>query len=654
LEFLRQLFGSNGFMPHGYCYLWNAPLVWLHVVSDALIALAYFTIPISLLWFSRKRRDLPFSWIFVLFGAFIVACGSTHLMEIWNLWHADYWIAGLLKAITAVASVATAVFLARLVPEALRLPNLKTWIDANGMLKKEIHDRREVELDLRISEANYRDQAELLELTQDAIFVRNLGSSILYWNRAAERLYGWQKDEARGKVCYELLQTKFPKPLAEIETDVFGKGAWEGELVHRRRDGTPVVVSSRWALRSDPAGNPIAILESNRDITLRKIEENKFRNLLESAPDAMVIVDGAGHIQLVNAQTEKLFGYSREELVGQAVEILVPQRFHARHAGHRRGYSQAPRPRTMGVGLELYGRRKDGTEFPVEISLSPLQTEAGTLVSSAIRDVTQRHRAESEIHSLNSELQKKLAELGVVNRELEAFSYSVSHDLRAPLRHIDGFARILRDEHSGQLTEDGRRYLERVLVSANNMGHLIDDLLNLARIGRREMVKQKVKLDDLVRQAVAELPDEPDTREIEYRIEPLPEQDCDPGLLKLVFLNLLSNAVKFTRSCQVAVIEVGTREIDGATAFLVRDNGVGFDPKYADKLFGVFQRLHRQEDFEGTGIGLATVQRIIHRHGGKIWAESELGRGSTFIFTLGRSPEAATIGAARETQHGRI
>jgi light-regulated signal transduction histidine kinase (bacteriophytochrome) len=180
--------------------------------------------------------------------------------------------------------------------------------------------------------------------------------------------------------------------------------------------------------------------------------------------------------------------------------------------------------------------------------------------------------------------------------------------------------------------------------------HVVSD----ARIGRRDMVKQKVKLDDLVREAVTELPNEPDTREIEYRIEPLPEQDCDPGLLKLVLLNLLSNAVKFTRGCQVAVIEVGTRKIDRAIVFFVRDNGVGFDPKYADKLFGVFRRLHRQEDFEGTGIGLATVQRIIHRRRRKIWAESELGRGSTFIFTLGGLPEAATMGAARETQHGRI
>jgi len=647
----KALFSSGGFEPHGYCYLWKPGLVWLNVTSDALIALAYFAIPIALLWFVRKRRDVPFGWMFGLFGVFIVACGSTHAMEVWNLWHANYWLAGVIKAITAAASVPTAVLLMNLVPKALDLPSSNEWIKANTALRNEIAERKEIELNLRISEANYREQADLLDMTHDAIVVRTPEGKILNWNRGAERLYGWSKEEAHGKITHTLLQTEFPMPYEQIMAKTNETGYWEGELVHRKRDGTRAIVSSRWAVRKDESATTISFLESNRDITPRKQEEEKFRNLLESAPDAMVIVNETGQIQLVNAQTERIFGYSREELAGQQVEMLMPERFQRRHMTDRKDFSHNPRARAMGVGLELYGRKKDGTEFPVEVSLSPLQTTEGVLVSSAVRDVSLRRQAEDQIRVLNVELHQKLAELHVANQELESFSYSVSHDLRAPLRHIDGFARIIKDEHAAELSEDGRRYLDRVLQAVTHTGRLIDDLLNLARIGRKEIGRKNVALGPIVRQAMAEVPSE-GNREIEWRIEDLPEVNCDPGLLELVFVNLFSNAVKFTRTREAAVVEVGTQQRDGMDIFFVRDNGVGFDARYADKLFGVFQRLHRQEEFEGTGVGLATVQRIIRRHGGEVWAESKLGQGTTFYFTLEKRLERGPLKSGNEVALG--
>jgi len=420
------------------------------------------------------------------------------------------------------------------------------------------------------------------------------------------------------------------------------------ELHGRRKDGSefPVEIS----LSPLETAEGVLISSAIRNITERKRAETKFRDLLESAPDAIVIVNEQGRIVLTNAQTEKLFGYPREELLGQPVEILVPHRFHGEHAGHRQNYAHSPRPRAMGADLDLYGRRKDGTEFPVEISLSPLETGEGKLISSAIRDVTKRKQAEQEAELHRQELARSNAELAAVNQELEAFSYSVSHDLRAPLRHIDGFARILKEEHSAELSEEAQRYLERVLHGANHMGHLVDDLLNLAKIGRRELARQRTRLDVLVRETLADLPGT-ENRTVEWRVEPLPEVDCDPGLLKLVFNNLLGNALKFTRSRQPAVIEIGTIDSVGPITIFVRDNGVGFDPQYADKLFGVFQRLHRQEDFEGTGVGLATVQRIIRKHGGEVWAESEVDRGATFFFSLGPRPAAAPMPQPIEVNH---
>lgn len=494
----------------------------------------------------------------------------------------------------------------------------------------------------------------IIESAPMAIVMIDNQGRIVLMNREAEILFTYRRDELLGRPVELLIPQEFQAAHPELRSSFFRQpsprrmGAGR-DLFGLRKDGSKFPVEI--GLNPIETDQGLFVVSAIVDITERKRLENRFRATVESAPTAMVMIDAAGAIVIVNVETEKLFGYSRSELLGRHVEELIPERFRAKHPDMRARFFAAPEARRMGIGRDLFGLRKDGSEFPVEIGLNPIETEEGLFVLSVIVDITERKRLETVLRQTNEMLEQRVQQRTVEltaqaeklrrsnealersNIELQQFAYIASHDLQSPLRSISGFVQLLRAEYGGRLDPQADDWISRTVQSIQLMHTLIQDLLAYSRIESQARPLARLRFHDIFNDAVSLLDAAITEAGARVTCDQLPVVIGDRSQLVQLLHNLIGNALKYHGE-DPPRIHVSAEHQNDEWVFCVSDNGIGIEAQYYEKIFEIFRRLHNQQEYPGTGIGLAVCRRVVHRHGGKIWVESTPGRGSRFYFTI--------------------
>ena len=495
------------YIPHGHCYLWQTGLVWLHISADALIAIAYFSIPIILFHFVRQQQN-PFEKIITLFSLFIFSCGTTHLMSIWTVWHPAYWLSGIIKAITAVISIYTAIALVEFVPFALSMPNPQELENANQDLAKEIVSRQKAEAELDKERSFLR---AMLDSITDSVVACNEQGVLAIFNPASEKMFGTQE------------------PLD----------------------------SEHWAQHYH-----------------------------------LYYADGETHLKPEDIPLARAFA---GETFTDAELVTIP--------------SHAAPMKLLANGCPI---------------LDPDGNKLGAVVT--VRDVTQKKEAEQELQEINAELLQS-------NQELEQFAYVASHDLREPLRMVISFTQLLSQKYRKQLDEEADTIIGFAVNGAKRMEILIEDLLSYSRLGKQKKTFKLVNCNLVVEKALANLKVSIEEKSAVIKVRPLPRVVGDEVQLVQLFQNLINNALIYQSDIPPEV-EISAVSQQQGWLFSIKDNGIGISPENTKRIFEVFQRLHPKDKYSGTGIGLAICKKIVERHGGQIWVESELDKGSTFKFTL--------------------
>ena len=493
---------GNNFMPHGYCFLWRPGLLWLHITADACIGVSYYCIPLVLAYFIRKRKDLPFPLVFALFCAFILLCGTSHLMGIWVIWHPAYYVEGWVKAATAAVSVTTLGALVFYVPRALEVVGTAQLAAQNARLTAQVE---------------------------------------------------------RGRV------------------------------------------------------------------TLGAVVDNVFSGIITISDD--------GIIRSFNQACVRLFGYAPEEVIGQDLKILMPSPYRAEHDGYMRSYRETGVAKIIGTGgREVVGLRKNGTTFPLDLSVTGFMDDGIRYFSGCLRDITEQKAAMAERDRL-------LARLTHSNAELERFAYVASHDMQEPLRMMLSFSQLLEEDYAGVLDREGQEYLKIIGSSAVRMRNMIRDLLDYARMDGE---RQRFTIVDLqqelnaVRENLLQLINETGAS---ITSDPLPPLRGSAVQIMRLLQNLISNGIKYQPPGQIPSVHLGASEENGETVFFLRDNGIGVKAAFVEEMFQPFRRLHTWDAIQGTGLGLSVCRKIVENHGGRIWASSRPGEGTTIFFTL--SPAAS-------------
>lgn len=662
-DFFKNLFDSSDWPPRWHCGRWSEFHGWLYIISDLLIWSAYFSIPLVIINYISKRTDIRFIKLYFLFGAFILACGATHFFDAIAFWIPVYRLNALVRFITAMLSWTTVFYLVKLLPVAFSLKS-------PGELEAEIEQRKIAEAQSRESEEQIQN---LFDAAPDAVIIIDEQGQVTKWNPKAAALFGWTEEEVMGKGLNEIIipyryREAHKKGLSRfLET---GKGAVLGKTIEIQ-GLTKGGVEFDVALSISPTvvNGKYLFVGFVRDITEQKKVEEEIRQLntrleqlvsdrteklqksLKEITDykyaldessIVAITDQKGIIRHVNDNFCKISKYAAEELIGQDHRII--------NSGHH------PKEfiRTLWVTIangeiwkgELRNRAKDGSIYWVDTTIVPFLDEQGKPWQYvAIRaDITSRKQVEKELYkqkeSLEDSVSLRTIQLEAANKEMEAFTYSVSHDLRAPLRAIIGFTTILEEDYSSKLDAEAGRITSIIKNNTLKMGHLIDDLLAFSRMGKQDLEKTDIDTGALVKEIIVELTPEKgrspgkDQGRIEWNVQPLLWTNGDLNTIRQVWVNLISNAIKYSGRNPHPHIEIGSFIQGKQTVFFIKDNGVGFDNKYQDKLFKVFQRLHSPDEFEGTGVGLALVSKIVSKHGGMVWAEAEVNKGACFSFSL--------------------